>query len=93
MEFNPNNNIVKYYLRGLDLEEKGETEKADIVFIKAWEEATSDIEKFIAAYFLTRHQKNVSEKLKWLNTALQLALKIDDDSVKDVLASLYMEHR
>jgi rifampin ADP-ribosylating transferase len=89
MEFNPNNTIVKRCLEGLHLEEKGETQKAGTVFIRAWAEATSDLEKFITAYFASRHQKNVSEELKWLNTALQLALKIDDDSVKAALASLY----
>jgi hypothetical protein len=35
------------------------------------------------------HQHNVSEKIKWLRTALQLALNIDDDSVK---SDLIMNH-
>jgi hypothetical protein len=33
--------------------------------------------------------KNVSDKLKWLETALQFALKINDDTVKSAFPSLY----
>lgn len=89
MEFNPNNHIVKYCLQGMGLEEKGETEKAGSVFLQAWNEASGDHEKFIAAYYVARHQKNIPDQLKWLNTTLQLALKINDDSVNGALASLY----
>ncbi|MBO9573251.1 MAG: NAD(+)--rifampin ADP-ribosyltransferase [Chitinophagaceae bacterium] len=90
MEFNPNNHIVKYCLQGMALEEKGEMDKASSLFMQAWNEAANDHEKFIAAYYVARHQKNIPDKLKWLNTALQLALKINDDSVNAALASLYL---
>ena len=73
----------------MSLEEKGETEKASSVFLQAWNEASNDHEKFIAAYYVARHQKNIPDQLKWLNTTLQLALKINDDSVNGALASLY----
>src|SRR5262245_12870987 len=89
MEFNPNNNIVKLSLQGMDLEDKGKPEEASKVFLQAWKEATHDFEKFIAAHFVARHQKNVSDKLKWLETALQFAVKINDDSVKGAFPSLY----
>ena len=90
MEFNPNNNIVKLCLQGMDLEEKGKPEEASGIFLQAWNEATNDFEKFIAAHYVARHQKNVSDKLKWLETALQLTLKINNDSVKGAFASLYV---
>src|SRR5215217_6657990 len=89
MEFNPSNHIVKLCLQGMVLEEKGETGKASIVFLQAWNEATSEHEKFIAAYYVARHQKNVPDRLQWLSTTLQLALQINDDSVNGALASLY----
>ena len=89
MEFSPNNNIVKLCLQGMDMEEKGKPEEASRIFLQAWNESTNDFEKFIAAYFVARHQKNVSDKLKWFETALQLALKINDDSVKAAFPSLY----
>ena len=90
MEFDPNNNVVKRCVQGMDMEEKGKPEEASRVFLQAWNEATNDFEKFIATHFVARHQKNVSDKLKWLKTALQFALKINNDSVKSAFPSLYV---
>jgi tetratricopeptide (TPR) repeat protein len=89
MEFNPNNNIVKLCLQAMDQEAKGKPEEASRLFLQAWNEATNDFEKFIAAYYVAGHQKNVTDKLKWLETALQLALKINNESVKAAFGSLY----
>ena len=71
------------------MEEKGKTEEAGKLFLQAWDEATNDAEHFISAHFAGRHQKKVSDKLKWLETALQFALKINDDTVKSAFPSLY----
>lgn len=90
MDFNPNNNVVKRCLQGKGLEEKGKSEEASKLFIQAWNEATNDFEKFLAAHYVARHQKNVSDKLKWLETSLQFALKINNDSVKSAFPSLYL---
>jgi hypothetical protein len=91
VEFNPNNHIVKRCLQGMDLEQKNMPEEASAIFHLAWNEATNDYEKFIAAYYVARHQKAASDKLNWLEKALQLALKINDDSVKAALPSLYKD--
>jgi tetratricopeptide (TPR) repeat protein len=90
MEFNPSNNIVKLCLQGMEMEEKANPEEANSLFLQAWDEATDDLEKFIAAHYVARYQKNISDKLKWLETALQFALKINNDSVKSALPSLYL---
>jgi tetratricopeptide (TPR) repeat protein len=89
MEFNPNNPIVKLCLQGMALEEKGNAEEASRVFSQAWNEASNDFEKFLGAYYLARIHKTTHEQLKWFETALQLALKINDDSVNSALPSLY----
>jgi rifampin ADP-ribosylating transferase len=89
MEFNPNNNIVQLCLQGIGLEEKDKLQEASKLFLQAWNEATNDFEKFIAAHYVARHQKDISDKLKWLETALQCALKINDDNVKSAFPSLY----
>jgi len=89
MEFNPNNNVIKLCIEGMGMEEKGQPAEASRLFLLAWNEATNDFEKFIAAYYVARHQKNVSDKLKWLETALQFALKVNNDSVKSAFPSLY----
>jgi tetratricopeptide (TPR) repeat protein len=89
MEFNPNNHVVKLCLRGMGMEEKGKTEEAGKLFLQAWSEATNDSEHFISAHYVARHQKNISGTLKWFETALQFALKINDDTVKSAFPSLY----
>ena len=90
MEFDPNNNVIKLCVQGMDMEGKGKPEEASRLFLLAWNEATNDFEKFIAAHHVARHQKNVSDKLKWLETALRLALKINNDTVKGAFPSLHV---
>ena len=90
MEFNPNNKIVKLCLQGMDLEGKNKPEEASRIFLQAWNEATNDFEKYTAAYYVARHQKHISDKLKWLETALQFALKINNDDVNGAFPSLYL---
>lgn len=90
MEFNPNNHVVKLCLQGMLMEEKGKPDEAGRIFLKAWNEATNDFEKFTAAFYVARHQKNTGDRLKWLQAGLQHALKINDASVKAAFPSLYV---
>jgi rifampin ADP-ribosylating transferase len=69
MEFNPSNNIIKLCVQGMDLEGKDKPEDASRLFLQAWNEATNDFEKYIAAYYVARHQDNVRDKLKWLKNS------------------------
>ena len=89
MEFDPRNNVIKLCVQGMGLEERGEPEEASKLFLQAWNESTNDFEKFTAAYYVARHQDDVRDKLKWLETSLQFALKIDDESVRAAFPSLY----
>jgi rifampin ADP-ribosylating transferase len=89
MEFSPNNPVVKLCIHGMDMETKDKPSEAVKLFLQAWNEATNDFEKFTAAYYVARHQQNVRDKLQWLETCLQFALKINDDTVKSALPSLY----
>lgn len=90
MEFDPNNKVVKLCAQGMDMEGKGNPGAADRLFLQAWNEATNDFERFTAAHYVARHQKTVADKLKWDKTALQLALKINDDTIKATYPSLYL---
>ena len=90
MEFNPNNPIVKLCLQGMVQEDLQKPEEAINLFLQAWNEAKYDFEKFISAYYVARHQSNVIDKLKWLETTLNFALKINDDSVKSAFPALYL---
>ncbi|HEX5111200.1 MAG TPA: NAD(+)--rifampin ADP-ribosyltransferase [Saprospiraceae bacterium] len=89
MEFSPNNPIVQRCLQGMSLEESGHSDEANNSFMQAWKEATNDFEKFLAAHFMARQQKDVRDKLHWLETALQHALSINDVAVNSTLPSLY----
>ncbi len=90
MQFEPDNKTVKLCAQGMDLEGEGKNEEASKVFLQAWEQAGDDKEKFTAAHYVARHQKSVADKLAWDEIALNLALKIKDDSVKGAYPSLYL---
>jgi rifampin ADP-ribosylating transferase len=90
MEFEADNKIVKLCAHGMDLEGEGKNEEAAAVFLQAWEQATDDKEKFTAAHYVARHQQSIADKLAWDKTALELAMKIKDESVKGAYPSLYL---
>jgi tetratricopeptide (TPR) repeat protein len=89
VEFNPSNNVIKLCVQGIALEESGKPEEASRLFLQAWNEATNDFEKYLAAYYVARHQENVPDKLKWLETALQFALKVNNESAISAFPNLY----
>lgn len=90
MQFDPDNKIVKLCAQGMDLEGEGKNEEASNIFLQAWEQASNHKEKFTAAHYVARHQKSIADKLAWDEIALNLALKIKDDSVKGAYSSLYL---
>ena len=90
MEFSPFNNIVKLCLKGMEMEEKGKPEEASKLFEQGWNEATNDFEKFLTAHYIARQQKTVTDRLNWLKTTLQYALKVNDNTVQSAFPSLYL---
>ena len=88
--YDPNNKIVKRCAKGMELEGQGRNEEALKQFEQAWEEASNDFEKFTAAHYVARHQESIQEKLKWDQKALQLALKINNETVRGAYPSLYL---
>ena len=89
MAFNPNNPIIQLCIQGIDREEKGAPREALELFLRAWNDATSDFEKFLAAHFIARLQGNAADRLQWLEQALHFALKVNDESVGGALPGLY----
>lgn len=67
----------------------GKSEEANKLFLQAWNEATNDFEKYLAAYKIALQQTNTADKLQWLNTALQFALRINDVAVQSAFPTLY----
>lgn len=89
MEFSPSNNVVKLCIQGMAMEEQGKTAEAGRMFLQAWNEATEDFEKFIAAFYVARQQQNATDRLEWIQTCLKLAHKINNDTVKAAFPFLY----
>lgn len=89
MEFNPNNSIIQLCIQGMNLEDQNKTKEATRLFLQAWDEATDDFESFIAAWYLARVQPIISDRLKWYETALYLASRVNDEGVKGAFASLH----
>jgi len=89
MEFSPSNKIVQLCLRGMAMEERGELESAGRLFLQAWEESTNDFERFLAAYYVARHQTTALEKLEWFGRSFNYALKINDVTVRAAFPALY----
>ncbi|MGN6247133.1 MAG: NAD(+)--rifampin ADP-ribosyltransferase, partial [Ginsengibacter sp.] len=89
MEFSPNNPVVRLCVQAMAMEEAGKPAEASKLFHQAWKEASNDFEKYLASYFVARHQKNVEDKLKWLQTSLEFALKINDPAVEAAFPLLY----
>jgi len=90
IKFDPNNPIIKLCMSGMGLENSGKVDDALSMFQKAWHESRDDYERFIASYHLGRMQKNTRDKLTWMETSLQCALKINDENVKSAYPTLYL---
>lgn len=89
MEFNPSNNVIKLCIRGIAMEEAGQTDDARTLFLQAWNESTNDFEKYLASYYVARSQENVADKLKWFERTLQLAMNVNNESATSALPNLY----
>lgn len=91
MEFSPFNPVVKLCLQGMEMEQQNQQEKALHFFTQAWEEASNDFEKFLAAHYIARRQQLPVEQKAWLETALNHVLKVNDNAATSALPSLYQK--
>jgi tetratricopeptide (TPR) repeat protein len=90
MQFDTNNNIVKLCAQGMMLEGEGKLGEAHEIFLQAWNGSTNDLEKFISAHYVARHQKTIAKRLEWDESALNFALEINDENMKANYPSLYL---
>ncbi len=89
MRFSPENAIVRLCIQGMGLEEGDRVEEARAMFVRAWDEASDDHERFLVAYHLSRHGKDPAGRLEWLEIALRLASKVDEPSVRAAFPLLH----
>src|SRR5687767_6642710 len=90
MFIDPQNTVVKLCASGMEQEMAGRPALAKQLYLEAWEKALTDTEKFTAAHYIARVQDNIAAKLKWDQTALDLALRINSAEIKGTYPSLYL---
>lgn len=88
VHFDPNNPVIKLCMKGMLTEESGGQNAIDI-FLKAWQMADTDFEKFIAAYYLSKRQSKPTDQLAWLEKSRLHALVLNDVGVNSALPTLY----
>lgn len=89
-KFNPKNKIIRLCMLGMGMKDQGKFEEAGELFLQAWNEAVNDFERFISAYHIAKHKEGVLDRLKWMETSLQYAIKSNDDSVKSAFPAIYL---
>ena len=89
MQFDANNKIIQLCAKGIEMEATQPLE-AKALFLQAWNESANDLEKFTSAHYVARHQTSVEDKLQWDKTALELAVKINDEDMRANFPSLYL---
>jgi tetratricopeptide (TPR) repeat protein len=90
MQFDTENKVVQLCAEGMSAEFAGDLLQAKLLFLQAWEIATTDFEKFTASHYVARHRENGEETLRWNLLALSHANAIDDEGMKAHYPSLYL---
>jgi hypothetical protein len=90
MPFDPDNRVIKLCVDGMNAEARGEHNEASRLFQAAWDQSTSDFERFTSAHYLARTQQNPQDRLQWNLQALSFARAIEDDDMKVHYPSLYL---
>ena len=87
---NPENPIVKLCVAGMQAEAAGDFDGARRQFTEAWEQASDDFERCIAAHYVARHQPTAKERLRWNQQAYYFAEAVGDERVRDFFPSLFL---
>jgi tetratricopeptide (TPR) repeat protein len=90
MQFDPDNKIIQLCAKGMEMEMALRPDEARSIFLQAWQEASTDLEKSTAAHYVARHQLSVEDKLSWDKTALEFALKSNNSLPNAGYPSLYL---
>ncbi|NYI06730.1 hypothetical protein [Allostreptomyces psammosilenae] len=85
----PNNAVIQLCVRGMREEAEGRPADARAAFLRAWNAATDDYERCVAAHYLARHQPTPEETLRWNQQCLDLADAVGDERVGGFYASLH----
>jgi tetratricopeptide (TPR) repeat protein len=86
----PQNEVVRYCVEGMEREQKGEHEEASRLFMLAWDQSKNAFERAIAAHYVARHQTTPQSALHWNQKSLINADAVGDDRVQGFYPSLYL---
>lgn len=87
MEQNP---AIQLCMEGMRAESEGRKDDARLLFVRAWDAATDDVEACMAAHSLARHQESGDDRLYWAAEALRRADAVGDGRVADFYPSLLL---
>ncbi len=90
MNLDPNNPVVRHCVSGLACESEHRFEDALALYMRAWNESRDDFERCIAAHYVARHQKTVTDALAWNLEALSRAKAVEHSRVREFYPSLYL---
>lgn len=90
MIIDPNNAVVRLCVQGMEAEGQGDTRAAKEFFMTAWERSVSDLEAFIAAHYVARHQADPQQELEWNLVALAKSQSLPEAGVSEYLPSLHL---
>lgn len=86
----PDDPVVRLCVQGMAAEAEGRADDARARFRQAWDTATDDYGKCVAAHYLARHQPTPEETLRWNQECLDRADAVGDDRVRGFYASLHV---
>jgi hypothetical protein len=82
--------VIQLCIQGTQAEFQRLPEEAKALYAQAWERASSDLERCIAAHYLARFQATPEARLQWNQEALARANAVDEVQVKEFYPSLYL---
>lgn len=85
-----NNHVIRLCIQGTQAEFEKRFEDARLLYQQAWEAHEDDYEACIAAHYVARFQENPEDVLHWNKAALEHAMAVKDERVKEFLPSLYL---
>jgi tetratricopeptide (TPR) repeat protein len=90
MPIDADNPVVHLCAEAMSAEAAGAPDKAKALFEQAWETASDDYERCIAAHYLARHQDGPEQTLHWNAECLRFADLVGDERVTGFYPSLYL---
>lgn len=90
MQYEKGNIIVQQVVEGYQLQKQGNNAAAAAVFNKAWREARTVSERFLAGHFMARHQVTRIALLNWNMEVVKIAQKMDESQMYYHFPALFM---